>query len=71
MSKMTGTVKFFQKDKGFGFIEVTGGGGDVFVHIRDLEDAGYDGLAKGDKVEFEKTESRNGRTKATRIKILN
>lgn len=70
MSKLNGVVKFFKKDKGFGFIEPVGGGADVFVHISDLQDAGYDGLAKGDKVAFEKTESR-GRIKATGIKILN
>lgn len=69
-TKLTGTVKFFKKDKGFGFIEINGGGDDVFVHISDVQDAHYDSLAKGDKVEFEKTENR-GRFKATNIKIIN
>lgn len=70
MSKLKGTVNFFKKDKGFGFIEVEGGGDDVFVHISDVQDAHYDSLAKGDKVEFIKTENR-GRFKATAIKIIN
>jgi CspA family cold shock protein len=70
MSKLIGTVKFFKKDKGFGFIEIDKGHGDVFVHITDVQAAGYDGLAQNDRVEFEKVESK-GRFKATNIKIIN
>ena len=70
MNKLTGTVKFFKKDKGFGFISPDDGGDDVFIHITDLKSAGYDGIAKGDIVEFEKIENR-GRFKAANIKITN
>jgi len=69
MSKLTGTVKFFKNDKGFGFIAPDGGSDDVFVHISDLQAAGYSGISKGDKVEFERVENR-GRMKATSIKII-
>jgi len=69
MSKLIGTVKFFKNDKGFGFVAPDDGTADVFVHISDLQEAGYDGLSKGDKVEFERVESR-GRIKAKAIKII-
>lgn len=50
----TGTVKWFNAQKGFGFIEVDGGGNDVFVHISAVESSGMDGLREGQKVSLRK-----------------
>jgi len=53
MSDMiTGTVKFFNSNKGFGFIQPEDGSNDVFVHISALQSGGLDGLQEGDKVKF-------------------
>jgi CspA family cold shock protein len=49
----TGTVKFFNAQKGFGFIQQTGGGPDVFVHDSAVERAGMSGLAEGQKLSFD------------------
>ncbi len=63
-----GTVKFFNAQKGFGFVVREDGGEDVFVHISAVEAAGYTGLADGQPLEFTLTE-RNGRISATELKI--
>jgi CspA family cold shock protein len=53
MSDMiTGTVKFFNSSKGFGFIQPEDGSNDVFVHVSALQNAGIQGLQEGDKVSF-------------------
>ena len=70
MSKLTGTVKFFKGQNGYGFITPDAGGGDVFVHISDVRDGGADTLQKDDRVEFETVASK-GRIKAANIKIIN
>ena len=58
----TGTVKWFNGQKGFGFIEPSDGSKDVFVHISAVERAGLGGLAEGQKVQFElKTDSMRGK----------
>ncbi len=49
----TGTVKWFNPTKGYGFIQPDGGGKDVFVHISAVEKAGFTGLAEGAKVSYE------------------
>lgn len=49
----TGTVKWFNTAKGFGFIQPDDGGSDVFVHISAVEQAGLRGLNEGDQVQFE------------------
>ena len=56
----TGTVKFFNAEKGFGFINVDGGGQDVFVHFSNIVGSGYRSLADGQKVEFEVGPGRKG-----------
>ncbi len=63
----TGTVKWFNPTKGFGFIEPENGGSDVFVHISAVEQSGLDGLAEGQKIEFEVQEQR-GKNAACNIK---
>jgi cold shock protein len=63
-----GTVKFFNTQKGFGFIAPDGGGKDVFVHISALERAGMSGLGEGQKVSFELERDRSGRESATNLK---
>jgi cold shock protein len=57
-SMTTGTVKFYNDQKGFGFIQPDDGGKDVFVHATALERAGLRGLAEGQKVSFETQEDR-------------
>ena len=49
----TGTVKWFNSTKGYGFIQPDGGGRDVFVHISAVEKAGFSSLAEGAKVSYE------------------
>lgn len=62
----TGTVKWFNATKGFGFIEPTEGGKDVFVHISAVQAAGWDGLQEGQKVSYEVEENR-GKEAATNL----
>ena len=67
----TGTVKFFNAQKGFGFIVVDGGGPDVFVHISALEQSGMDSLNEGQKVSFDsKMDPKKGKPNAVNIKKL-
>ena len=66
-----GTVKFFNADKGYGFIAPEGGGPDVFVHVSAVEAAGMRSLAEGDRVSFDAVmDSRKGKTNAQNIKRL-
>jgi cold shock protein len=65
----TGTVKFYNTQKGFGFIEPDDGGKDVFVHATALERAGMSGLSEGQKVQFDtEVDSRSGKTAVANIK---
>src|SRR5271168_5576134 len=67
----TGVVKWFNGQKGFGFIQPDNGGPDVFVHISAVERAGLHGLAEGQKVSFEeKADPRRGKTSAENLKTL-
>ena len=66
----TGTVKWFNSEKGYGFIAPDEGGKDVFVHITAVRQAGLEGLQDNQKVEFEVTPGRDGRTAATDLKVL-
>jgi CspA family cold shock protein len=56
----TGTVKWFNSEKGFGFIQQDGGGPDVFVHYSAIASSGYRELNEGQKVEFEVTQGQKG-----------
>ena len=64
----TGTVKWFNTTKGYGFIAPEEGGKDVFVHISAVERAGMTGLADDQKVTFELIEGRDGRQMAGDLK---
>jgi CspA family cold shock protein len=64
----TGTVKWFNTTKGFGFIQPEDGGADVFVHISAVERAGLRSLNEGQRVEFE-TEKERGKTAAVNLII--
>jgi len=64
----SGTVKFFNGQKGFGFIAQDGGGKDVFVHISAVERSGLSGLADGQKVSFDLEKDRQGRDSAINLK---
>jgi CspA family cold shock protein len=64
-----GTVKWFNSQKGYGFIQPQGGGGkDVFVHISAVEKAGLSGLNEGQVVEYEEV-SNKGKTAAENLKV--
>ena len=63
----SGTVKWFNTTKGFGFIAPDDGGGDVFVHISAVEQSGLTSLSDNQKVDFELIEGRDGRQMAGTI----
>ena len=67
---MQGTVKWFNHQKGFGFIQPEDGGSDAFVHISAVERAGLSSLDEGAKVEYELTEGRNGKLAADNLRLL-
>ena len=64
----TGTVKWFNKTKGFGFIQPDDGSKDVFVHISAVERAGLGTLADGQKVQFEVVRGKDGKSSADNLK---
>ncbi len=65
----TGTVKWFNPTKGFGFIEPSDGGQDAFVHISAVERAGLSTLQEGQKIEFELVPGRNGKASAENLVV--
>ena len=66
----TGTVKWFNTTKGFGFIAPETGGSDVFVHISAVERSGLTGLADNKKVSYELQDGRDGRQMAGDLKAI-
>ena len=64
----TGTVKWFNPTKGFGFIQPDSGGKDVFVHISAVERAGLNGLNEGQKISFD-VQAERGKSAAVNLKV--
>ncbi len=69
-SMQTGTVKWFNPIKGYGFIEPEDGSKDAFVHITAVQKAGLQDLREGQRVQFDLTEGRNGKTAAENLSLL-
>lgn len=65
----TGTVKWFNPTKGYGFIQPDDGGKDVFVHISAVEKAGWRSLNEGQKLSFELESGKAGKTSAVNLKL--
>ncbi len=66
----TGTVKWFDPARGYGFIGPDDGNVDVFVHISAVEEAGLNILTEGQKVEYEVVSQRDGKTAAGNLKLV-
>ena len=66
----TGTVKFFNSTKGFGFIQPEDGSKDVFVHISAVEKAGLGTLSENQKVSFDIEKGQNGKSSAVNLKAV-
>ncbi len=66
----TGTVKWFNPTKGYGFIEPEGGGSDAFVHISAVERAGLSTLNEGQKVSYEIQTGQNGKSSAEDLSVI-
>ncbi len=65
-----GTVKWFNTQKGFGFIKPEDGGADAFVHITAVQQSGLPGLDEGMEVEFELVRQKNGKMAAEELKLV-
>jgi CspA family cold shock protein len=71
MGQMSGTVKFFNQEKGFGFIIPDGGGKDVFVHVSAVQASGLPGLDDGQKVSFDTEPDKRGKgPKAINLSVI-
>ena len=66
----TGTVKWFNGTKGYGFIAPSNGGNDVFVHISAVQKSGLNALPDGQNVSYELEEGRNGKMNATDLVVI-
>ena len=66
----TGTVKWFNSTKGYGFIQPEDGSKDAFVHISAVEAAGLSGLREGQKVSYELRTGKNGKSSAEDLKVV-
>ncbi len=65
-----GTVKFFNYERGFGFIDPGDGSKDAFVHISAVERAGIGSLSEGQRVEYELQQGQNGKSSAENLKLV-
>jgi CspA family cold shock protein len=66
-----GTVKWFNSEKGYGFISNDSGGDDVFVHFSDIEAQGYKSLTEGQKVTYNtERDAKNGKMRATNVNVV-
>ena len=65
----TGTVKWFNAQKGYGFIQPEAGGSDVFVHISAVERAGMSSLNEGQKLSYELEKGKQGKTSAVNLQL--
>ncbi len=70
LAMTTGTVKWFNPAKGFGFIEPEDGSKDAFVHISAVERAGLTGLNEGQKVTYELQPGQNGKSSAENLSVV-
>jgi CspA family cold shock protein len=68
MTTQTGTVKWFNETKGFGFITPDAGGADLFVHFQDIQIQGFKSLAENQRVSFERSSGAKG-DKATNVRL--
>lgn len=66
----TGTVKWFNADKGYGFIQPDAGSNDIFVHITAVQAAGIRNLPDGQKISYETETGRNGKTSAINLQLI-
>jgi cold shock protein len=66
----TGTVKFYNEQRGFGFIQPSEGGKDVFVHASALAQAGVHNLADGQKLQFDLEQDSKGRDAASNLQLI-
>ncbi len=64
-----GTVKWFNDDKGFGFITVDGGDGDIFVHFSEIQGNGFRSLSEDQRVEFDITQGAKGK-QASGVRVI-
>jgi CspA family cold shock protein len=64
----TGKVKWFNSQKGYGFIQPSNGGADVFVHVTAVERAGMDGLQEGQTVSYDLEQGQRGRVSAVNLR---
>ena len=66
----TGTVKWFNATKGYGFIQPDDGSKDVFVHVSDVQRSGLQGLNEGDKIDFEIQKGQQGKISAGNLRKI-
>lgn len=66
----TGTVKFFNESKGYGFIAPDGGGNDAFVHISDVESSGMRSLRENQRINYDLKQDNRGKMSATNLKAV-
>ncbi|MEI7446627.1 MAG: cold-shock protein [Burkholderiales bacterium] len=69
MARETGTVKWFNESKGFGFIQPDSGGKDLFAHFREIQGTGFKTLQENQKVEFDVTQGQKG-PQASNIRVV-